>query len=224
MLQSSMTIKGQVTIPKEIRDYLGIIAGDVVTFEPFTGGLVAAEKSRELKLKDSGSHENIIELPPTDFFNEKLVLVRVVGRSKNTDFKVEERLIDKTLFLSTPDVKLTCFLPYPAEPIADRINYDKGKLFGSMNIELRRLMKDDYIPDITFDHDAIIKYLKEFVVSESDNGYIVQLSSVRLRITQDEMKQLLFINDRLRAKFIEATNEAQKGMPVGTMKALKELL
>lgn len=53
MARATMTSKGQVTVPKEIRDYLGIDAGDRISFEIRDGGGVVLEAEtsdvRELK-------------------------------------------------------------------------------------------------------------------------------------------------------------------------------
>jgi antitoxin PrlF len=40
MNSSTLTIKGQVTIPKRLRDYLGLAPGDKVRFEFVEGGAV----------------------------------------------------------------------------------------------------------------------------------------------------------------------------------------
>jgi AbrB family looped-hinge helix DNA binding protein len=45
MAKATLTSKGQITIPKEIREHLGVDAGDRLNFEPRSGGdvLVQAE-------------------------------------------------------------------------------------------------------------------------------------------------------------------------------------
>jgi AbrB family looped-hinge helix DNA binding protein len=44
--QSRLTIKGQVTIPKDVRDALGLRPGDLVTFDE-TDGAVTVRKGKE---------------------------------------------------------------------------------------------------------------------------------------------------------------------------------
>jgi len=40
LMATTMTTKGQVTVPKAVRDYLGLKAGSAVTFERLTSGEV----------------------------------------------------------------------------------------------------------------------------------------------------------------------------------------
>ena len=42
-----VTVKGQVTIPKRVRDHLGLRAGDRVAFEVDAGGIVTLRKATE---------------------------------------------------------------------------------------------------------------------------------------------------------------------------------
>lgn len=44
MIASRITTKGQVTIPKEVRDRLGVKAGDVITYELQENGSVVVRK------------------------------------------------------------------------------------------------------------------------------------------------------------------------------------
>lgn len=46
MLSSTLTIKGQVTIPKRLRDYLGLAPGDKVRFEYSEDGAVRIVSQR----------------------------------------------------------------------------------------------------------------------------------------------------------------------------------
>ena len=46
--QTRITVKGQVTIPKDVRDALGLRPGDLVTFEE-SNGTVTVRKSKAAK-------------------------------------------------------------------------------------------------------------------------------------------------------------------------------
>ena len=64
-----MTEKGQVTIPKPIRDRLGIRAGEVLEFEEQPGGEVVARKAATRSpvdelygvLRDRGGTDELVE-------------------------------------------------------------------------------------------------------------------------------------------------------------------
>ncbi len=53
-MPTSVTSKGQVTIPKKLRDYLGVVAGSAVDFELAEDGRVLLRKA-ETKGKQPGS-------------------------------------------------------------------------------------------------------------------------------------------------------------------------
>jgi antitoxin PrlF len=66
---SRVTEKGQVTIPKRIRERLGIRAGEVLEFEEQHGGAGAARRRHENPvdelygvLRDRGRADDLIEL------------------------------------------------------------------------------------------------------------------------------------------------------------------
>ena len=50
---SALTVKGQVTIPKPVRDKLGLKPGDEVAFDLAPGDLVVIRKARARKAKPS---------------------------------------------------------------------------------------------------------------------------------------------------------------------------
>lgn len=52
MVSATMTSKGQLTVPKEIRDQLGLAAGDRVEFVPAEDGRVVLRKRRTLSLEE----------------------------------------------------------------------------------------------------------------------------------------------------------------------------
>ncbi|MEO9336441.1 AbrB/MazE/SpoVT family DNA-binding domain-containing protein [Mesorhizobium sp. SB112] len=60
-----VTTKGQVTIPKEVRDRLGIEPGSEVDFVERTDGAIELVKSRE-----NGLHEKALLRSLNEWFNE----------------------------------------------------------------------------------------------------------------------------------------------------------
>ena len=46
-MATNLTSKGQVTVPKKIRDYLGLKPGDAVTFERLDNGDIALKPARQ---------------------------------------------------------------------------------------------------------------------------------------------------------------------------------
>ena len=52
MATATMTSKGQLTVPKEIRDRLGLKPGDQVDFVPLAGNGVSMRKRRVVALRD----------------------------------------------------------------------------------------------------------------------------------------------------------------------------
>ena len=51
-MNPALTIKGQVTLPKAMRDYLGVSPGERVSFEPLPDGRVAiAAVNRKAKVQ-----------------------------------------------------------------------------------------------------------------------------------------------------------------------------
>lgn len=53
MATATMTSKGQLTVPKEIRDRLGLKPGDKVDFVPVAGAGVTMRKRRRLSLEEA---------------------------------------------------------------------------------------------------------------------------------------------------------------------------
>ncbi len=52
MVTATMTSKGQLTVPKEIRDRLGLAPGDKVEFVPGEDGRVVLRKRRTVELEE----------------------------------------------------------------------------------------------------------------------------------------------------------------------------
>lgn len=50
-MATNLTSKGQVTVPKKIRDYLGLKPGAAVTFERLNSGEIALKSARQPKKK-----------------------------------------------------------------------------------------------------------------------------------------------------------------------------
>lgn len=48
MIKSTVTSKGQVTIPKVVRDYLGLMTGDILLFKLHPGGEVLIVNERKM--------------------------------------------------------------------------------------------------------------------------------------------------------------------------------
>jgi AbrB family looped-hinge helix DNA binding protein len=48
-MATTLTSKGQVTVPKTVRDYLGLKAGSAVTFERLTTGEVVLRPAKSAK-------------------------------------------------------------------------------------------------------------------------------------------------------------------------------
>jgi antitoxin PrlF len=48
-MATNLTSKGQVTVPKKVRDYLGIKPGEPVTFERLPSGDIALRAARGVK-------------------------------------------------------------------------------------------------------------------------------------------------------------------------------
>jgi antitoxin PrlF len=46
-MATNLTSKGQVTVPKKIRDYLGLKPGAAVTFERLAGGEIVLKPARQ---------------------------------------------------------------------------------------------------------------------------------------------------------------------------------
>jgi len=46
-MPTNLTSKGQVTVPKSVRDYLGLKAGSAVTFERLPGGEVVLRPAKK---------------------------------------------------------------------------------------------------------------------------------------------------------------------------------
>ncbi len=52
MATATMTSKGQLTVPKSIREFLELEQGDTVELQPEEGGRVVLRKRRNLKIED----------------------------------------------------------------------------------------------------------------------------------------------------------------------------
>lgn len=52
-MSTNLTVKGQVTVPKSVRDYLGLKPGSAVTFERLPSGEVVLRPARKRAKKTS---------------------------------------------------------------------------------------------------------------------------------------------------------------------------